>query len=68
MVGPEKAQAERAQGVVVGLDRLSKRAEHEVELNSVSADRCVHEYASAHDKQLGDFSVAPVDRSAKGCD
>ena len=68
MVGPEKAQAEHAQSVIVGLDRLSKRAEHEVELNSVRAHRCVHKYASAHDEQLGDFSVTMVDRSADGCD
>ena len=46
----EAAEAERAQSVIVSLDRLSKRAEHEVELNSVRARRCVHEYASAHDE------------------
>ena len=50
MVGPDNAQAEHAQSVKVHLDRLSKRAEHEVELYSVRARRCVHEYASAHDE------------------
>ena len=67
MVGPEKAQAEHAQSVKVRLDRLSKRAEHEVELNSVSAHRCVHKYASVQNKKLCNLSVAPVDRNVKWC-
>ena len=68
VTGSNKAEAEHAQSVKVGLARLSKRTKHKVELNSVRTRRCVHEYASADDEQLCDFSVAPVDRSAQGCD
>ena len=64
MVGSDKVETECTQSVIVSLDRLSKRAEHEVELNSVRARRCVHEYASSDDEQPCDFSVAPVDRNA----
>ena len=68
VVGSDEAEAKHAQSFKVGLARLGKRTEHEVELNSVRARRCVHEYASADDEQLCDFSVALVDRSAEGCD
>ena len=68
MVGPEKAQAEHAQSVIVGLDRLSKRTEHVADLIAVCAHNWVYKYASAQNKQLCDFSVALVDRSTEGRD
>ena len=64
----EAAEAERAQSVIVGLDRLSKRTEHVADLIAVCAHNWVYKYASAQNKQLCDFSVALVDRSTEGCD
>ena len=65
--GSDEAEAEHAQSVEVGLARLRKRTEHEVELNSVRTRGCVNEYASMDDEQLCNVSVAMVDRSAEGC-
>ena len=43
----EAAEAERAQSVIVGLDRLSKRTKHMDDLIAVCAHCCVCKYASA---------------------
>ena len=64
----EAAEAERAQSVIVGLDRLSKRTEHVADLIAVCAHNWVYKYASAQNKQLCDFRVALVYRSTEGCD
>ena len=61
----EAAEAERAQSVIVGLDRLSKRTEHVADLIAVCAHCCVNKYASVQDKKLCNLSVAPVDRNVK---
>ena len=64
----EAAEAERAQSVIVGLDRLSKRTEHVADLIAVCAHNWVYKYASAQNKQLCGFSVALVDCSTEGRD